>query len=157
MGNLIELISEELIVLFTAMLPIVELRGAIPLGISMGMNPWHAAFLGVLGSTLPVPFILILLRPILALFERTGPGTKVSDWIRRHITGKDTKIRKYRTLGLFIFVAVPLPTTGAWTGSGAAALMDMRIRDAMLAVFLGNCCAAIIMMILSGIVFNVVT
>lgn len=157
MWNILSFLSNEFIVIFTAMMPVVELRGAIPLGISMGMNPWHAAALGVIGSTIPVPFILVLLRPILGLFEKTKTGRNVSVWIRNHITGKNTKIRKYRALGLFIFVAIPLPTTGAWTGTGAAALMDMRIKDAIIAVFLGNCGAALIMMVLSGIIVDVIT
>lgn len=155
--NLINFISKELIVVFTGMLPVLELRGAIPLGISMGMNPWHAAVLGIIGATIPVPFILLLLRPILFSFEKSKWGTKISIWIKKHITGQNTKIGRYRKIGLFIFVAIPLPTTGAWTGAGFAALMDMKIIDSLLYIFLGNCCAAIIMMILSDIFLNVVT
>ena len=71
-----------------------------------------------------------------------------------HILKKDSKIKKYRKYGLFLFVAIPLPTTGAWTGSGLAVLLNMRIKAAMLAVFLGNCAAAFIMMVLSGAVVS---
>lgn len=150
--TILSLLSKEAIVLCTAMLPVLELRGAIPLGISMGMSPWHATLLGILGSTLPVPFILIFLRPILKLFYRTSFGSKIADRITNHIRRNDSKIKKYRTFGLFVFVAIPIPGTGAWTGAGIAALLEIRIRDAMLTVFFGNCVAALIMMVLSGTV-----
>lgn len=155
LGELLDFFYREIFVICTAMVPIIELRGAIPIGVGMGLSPVHAAVLGVIGSSIPVPFILFFLRPILNLFYRTSFGTKIANYITRHITSKDSKIKKYRFWGLYLFVAVPLPTTGAWTGSGAAVLMDMRIRDAMLAIFLGNCTAAVIMMLLSGTIFSV--
>lgn len=146
---LIELISREMTVFLIAMLPLAELKVAIPFGVSMGMNVYHAAFLSILGSMVPVPFILLLLRPIIAWFRKTSIGNGLADKITNRLMGKSKKVKKYRVLGLFIFVAIPLPTTGVWTGSGIAALLNMRIRDALISIFLGNCCAAAIMMFLS--------
>ncbi len=154
--NITGIISDELIVLFTAMLPLLELKGAIPLGVSLGMSPLHATILGIIGSTFPVPFILLLLRPILRLFYKTKIGTKIADWITAHILKKDSKVKKYRTWGLFLFVAIPLPTTGVWTGSGLAVLLDMKISHSMIAVFFGNCVAALIMMVLSGALWGII-
>lgn len=147
--NYFSFLTLELSVFFLAMLPLAELKVAIPFGVSMGMNIYHAAFLGIMGSMVPVPFILLLLRPIIAWFRKTKAGSKIADAITRRVMNKSKKVKKYRVLGLFIFVAIPLPTTGVWTGSAIAALFNMRIKDALIAIFLGNCCAATIMTVLS--------
>jgi len=125
------------------------LKVAIPYGVSMGMSPYHAAAIGIVGSMIPVPCILFLLRPVIAWFRKTAVGTIIADKITKRVMGKSSTIKKYRIFGLFIFVAIPLPTTGVWTGSAVAALLNMRIRNALISIFLGNCCAAAIMMLLS--------
>ncbi|MCG8484423.1 MAG: small multi-drug export protein [Clostridia bacterium] len=147
--NYFNFLTRELAVFIIAMLPLAELKVAIPFGVSMGMNTYHATILGILGSMVPVPFILLLLRPVIAWFRKTRIGNKIADAITRRVMHKSKKVKKYRILGLFIFVAIPLPTTGVWTGSAIAALFNMRIRNALIAIFLGNCCAATIMMVLS--------
>lgn len=145
------ILSKEMIVLIISMMPIAELKIAIPLGISLGLNPLHACIISILGSMVPVPFILLFLRPLIRNFYKTNLGSKIAKWITVRTMNKSKKIKKYRLLGLFIFVAIPLPTTGVWTGSAAAALLNMRIRDALIAIFLGNCCAATIMVFVSNV------
>lgn len=147
--NIINFVSREMAVFLVAMLPLAELKVAIPLGVAMGMHPLHATALGILGSAVPVPFILLLLRPVIAWFRKTKIGNKIADKIMLRTIQKSEKVKKYRTLGLFIFVAIPLPTTGVWTGSAIAALLDMRIRNALISIILGNCCAAAIMLLLT--------
>ena len=146
---LVDIISREMAVFLIAMLPLAELKVAIPYGVSMGMSPLHAAVIAIIGSMVPVPCILFLMRPIIAWFRKTDIGNTIADKITKRVMGKSSKVKKYRIFGLFIFVAIPLPTTGVWTGSAIAALLNMRIRNALISIFFGNCCAAAIMMFLS--------
>ncbi len=154
MKTILEFLSDEIMVILIAAMPVLELRGAIPFGVSLGMHPLHAMLLGILGSMLPVPFLLLFLKPIFREMRKNSLFRKFVEWLTRRTMKKAKNIKKYSALGLLIFVAVPLPTTGVWTGSIAAALLDMRFRTAMLAIFVGNCIAALIMMILSHAAFG---
>ena len=120
-----------------AMVPVVELRGAIPLGVASGLPPLAAAAAAVLGNMVPVPFILLLLRRVFALMRRVPwLGDKVDRLERRaHLKGRT--VRKYRLAGLVLLVAVPLPGTGAWTGALVANVLDIRARTAVPAIALG--------------------
>lgn len=120
-----------------AMVPVVELRGAIPLGIAAGLPPAAAAVAAMAGNMVPVPFILLLIRRIFrALRGVAWLGTRIDALERRaHLKGR--KVRKYRTLGLVLLVAVPLPGTGAWTGALVADVLDIRMRTALPAIALG--------------------
>jgi uncharacterized membrane protein len=154
--TLMNFLSLEFTVFLTAAIPVVELRGAIPLGLSLGMSPLHAALISLAGSMLPVPFILFTIRPIFK-YLRT---TKLFRRLIGHLTDKSInnsghKIQKYGAWGLVIFVAVPLPGTGVWSGSLAAALLDMRIKWAFPAILLGNIIAAVIVTCVSLGVINV--
>lgn len=138
---------------FTAlisMLPVVELRGGIPFGVGVGL-PMHLAVLAsVIGNMLPVPFLILFTR-------------RVFQWLRRHIPfldGTITKLEKraeskrelvyrYKFWGLLILVAIPLPGTGAWTGALVAAVMNMRIKYALPAIFCGVVIAAVIVSLLT--------
>lgn len=123
---------------FMAMLPVVELRGAIPFGAACGLHPLAAMAAAMLGNLFPVPFILLLLRRVFALLRRLSPwlGERVDALERRaHLKGRT--VRKYRLLGLVLLVAVPLPGTGAWTGALVAYVLDIRMRHALPAIALG--------------------
>lgn len=120
-----------------SMVPVVELRGAIPLGVAAGLHPLAAAAAAVLGNMVPVPFILLLLRQVFALLRRVPwLGEKV-DWLERRAHLKGRMVKKYRLLGLMLLVAVPLPGTGAWTGALVAVMLDIRFRNALPAIALG--------------------
>ena len=143
------LLGKCMMVFGTAMIPVVELRGAIPLGISMGLPPLMVYVLAVLGNLLPVPFIILLVRRVFD-WLRKGRfwGPKITAMERRaHLKGR--MVRKYRLPGLVILVAVPLPGTGAWTGAPVAALFDIRLRSAMPAILLGVLLAGGIMLAVS--------
>lgn len=130
--------GEVLITFLISMLPIVELRGAIPIGVGLGLHPWQAMIISVLGNLLPAPFIVIFIRKIFAWLRRKSSwlGTTVSK-LEKRAEGKWERVHKYEFLGLMILVAIPLPGTGAWTGSLIAALMNMRLRSAMPSIALG--------------------
>lgn len=122
---------------FMAMVPVVELRGAIPLGVAAGLPPAVAAVTAMAGNLTPVPCILLLLRRVFALMRKSAwLGPKVDRLERRaHLKGR--RVRKYRTLGLVLLVAIPLPGTGAWTGALVADVLDIRMRTALPAIAAG--------------------
>ena len=121
----------------TAMVPVLELRGAIPLGVAAGLPPLTACAAAILGNIVPVPFIMLLVRRVFRWLRKTAfLGPKI-DWLERRAHLKGRMVRKYRLPGLIILVAIPLPGTGAWTGALVAALLDIRMRHALPAIFLG--------------------
>jgi uncharacterized membrane protein len=120
-----------------AMVPVVELRGAIPAGVAAGLSPWQAYAAAVAGNLVPVPFIMLLVRrafDVLRRSRRLGPTIEALER-RAHLKGR--LVRKYRLAGLVILVAIPLPGTGAWTGALVADLLDIRLRSALPAIFAG--------------------
>ena len=144
---------ELLLTFFTAMVPVLELRGAIPVGVAAGLSPAVACVVSVLGNMVPVPFILLLIRRIFDWLRGTRLfGPKIA-WLERRAHLKGRVVRKYRLPGLVILVAIPLPGTGAWTGALVAALLDIRMRHAVPAIFLGVVIAgAIITALTIGVV-----
>ena len=144
-------------------LPIVELRGAIPVGhvligdedpsTKLGPEDWKRAgkaFLwAVVGNLLPIPFILWLLGPLSRVAMKCGPGRRFFEWLFARTRKKTADIEKYEFWGLAIFVAVPLPVTGAWTGAMAGWLMGIQFWPAMASIAIGVCVAGCIMTALS--------
>ena len=126
-----------LITFLISMVPVIELRGAIPVAIAKDIEPWVAFCLSVVGNMVPVPFILLFIRKIfewMKKYERLG---KIVTKLEARAAGKSDTVKKYEILGLCLLVAIPLPGTGAWTGALVAALMDMRIRRALPTIFVG--------------------
>lgn len=155
MGNLFRIITKEIMVLFIAALPLIELRGAIPIGVSMGLSPIHAAILGVIGSLIPLPFLLFFLKPVFIWLRKTKLFKGFVDRTVKRTLKKSGNIEKYRIIGLILFVGIPLPGTGVWTGSLAAILFNIRIKHAFAAIVVGNILAGIIMFTFSYIVVSV--
>jgi len=153
--ELLNFLSIELTVLLTAAMPIIELRGAIPVGMSLGMSPVHATVISFIGSMIPVPFILFTIRPIFNYLKKTRLFKKLVHKITDKSLNKSGNIQKYGAWGLLVFVAIPLPGTGVWSGSLAAALLDMRFKWAFPAILVGNLLAAIAVMTLSNGVVRV--
>lgn len=154
MQPLLNFLSIELTVMLTAALPIIELRGAIPVGISLGLSPIHATLISLVGSMIPVPFILFSIRPIFNYLKTTRMFKKLVHKLTDKSMSKSGKIQKYGAWGLLVFVAIPLPGTGVWSGSLAAALLDMRFKWAFPAILVGNIIAAVIIMGLSNEAFK---
>jgi uncharacterized membrane protein len=132
-------------VIGTAVIPISELRGAIPIAITVYHFPWYYAYLfGVIGNLLPVPFILLLLDRIIPLLGRVGFLDKLMQWYFAWTKRRSKQIERYGWFGLTLFVAIPLPVTGAWTGSILAVLLGMKFKRAFTAILLGVIIAGII-------------
>ena len=155
--ELLNFLTVEFTVMFTAALPVIELRGAIPVGISLGLSPFHSAFLSFIGSMIPVPFILFGARPVFNKLRDTKGFKSFIGKLTSSSMAKSGSIKKYGLWGLFIFVAIPIPGTGVWTGSLIAALMNMRFKWAFPAIFAGNLIAGIIIMGLSEGLFTIFT
>ena len=154
----LDFISVELTVLLTAALPVIELKGAIPVGISLGMAPIHAAFIAFLGSMIPVPFILFTVRPLFNYLKTTKTFRKLVDKLTTRSLHKSSgRIQKYGVWGLILLVALPLPGTGVWSGSLLAALLDMRFKLAFPAILVGNLIAGILIMGVSEGLFKVIS
>lgn len=153
--ELLDFLSIEFTVILTAALPVIEVRGAIPVGISLGLTPIHSLFLSLIGSMIPVPFILFSIRPIFNYMRKTKIFKKLVYSLTSRSMAKSGNIQKYGVWGLLVFVAIPLPGTGVWSGSLIAALLDMRFKWAFPAIFIGNVIAGILIMALSHGVANV--
>ena len=141
-------IPAELTVFALSLMPIIELRGGILAAKLLDMQLLPALFICLVGTLIPTPFILLFINKIFDWMKGTR-FVKLVDRMEQKGRSKFEKINRYKTLGLMIFVAIPLPGTGAWTGSLAAALMKMDFKSAMLSVALGTLIADIIMCVLS--------
>jgi len=132
-----------------SMVPIVELRGAIPLGAALGL-PWYINYIiCVIGNFLPVPFILLFIRSVLNFMKKVPKLDKIALWLEARAAKNSDKVSRYATLGLLIFVALPLPGTGAWTGALVAALMEMRLKHSLISAFGGVVLAGAIVTLIS--------
>ncbi len=140
---------------FISMVPVIELRGAIPAGVAAGLDIWTASIVSIVGNMIPVPFIILFIRKIFEIMRKLSLklDTLVTRLEQRADKHKET-VNKYKFWGLLILVAIPLPGTGAWTGALVAAMMEMRLKDAVPAIFFGVVVAAIIVaMVTCGISF----
>ena len=136
-------ISPWLIVVLISMVPIIELRGAIPVAMAVLGMPWYeAAALSILGNMIPIPLILLFIEWFLALISRFRCGAQFSDWICKRARNKGKVVERYEELGLAIFVGIPLPVTGAWTGSLAARIFGLPFWKSLLWIFIGVLLAA---------------
>lgn len=142
-------LGHEASLLLVSMVPLIELRGSIPLGAAMGM-PWLTVFLvSVLGNMLPVPLIILFGRQLLKWLKKVRIFSKLAHKIEDKLMIKSQKVTKYAVLGLCIFVAIPLPGTGAWSGAAIAALLDMQMSRALPSILLGVLIAGILMTLAS--------
>lgn len=128
---------------FISMFPVVELRGGLPYGIALGLSTWQALAAALAGNFLPVPFIILYIKRVLAWMRRKNKKLDaLAEKLEKKAHLKGRMVKKYSFLGLVVLVAVPLPGTGAWTGALVAAILDMRVRRAVPAILLGLLIAA---------------
>ncbi|MFR5889686.1 MAG: COG2426 family protein [Lachnospiraceae bacterium] len=136
-------------VFFLSMVPVLELRAAIPIGATLGLE-WVANYLiCVIGNMIPVPIILLFVRHVLEWMKKIPRLDKIALWVENKAQKNTPKVQKYASLGLLIFVALPLPGTGAWTGALVAAMLDMRMKYAIPSIFCGVLIAGLIMSLAS--------
>ena len=135
--------------LVTAMLPILEIRGAIPVGVASGLDPWLAFAVGFVGNMLPIPILILLTRKIIEWLKKHNMLVKLTAWLENKGSKGAQKVQKYSFWGLFILVAIPLPGTGAWTGALVASLLDMRLKRALPAIAMGVASAGLIVLLVT--------
>ena len=135
---------------FVSMVPVIELRGAIPIGVAAGLPPLAAMVIAIVGNMVPVPFIILFIRRIFAWMRKIWkPFRVLVEKLETRAEEKMESVRKYAWIGLCILVAIPLPGTGAWTGALVAALMDLRLKNSLPAITLGVLIAGTIVTLVS--------
>ena len=146
----------EATVLIMSMIPVVELRGAIPMGLALGLTPLYSTILSFIGAMVPVPFILFGIRPVFDYLRKTKLFRGLVERLTtRSLNKHGDQIQRYGAIALIVFVGIPLPGTGVWSGSLIAALLDVRFKWAFPAILVGNLIAGIIVMLLSTGVLTV--
>jgi uncharacterized membrane protein len=146
----IQQLPPPLAVFVVSMLPVFELRGGIPVGYAMGMgSPVFIYLVAVAGNFAPVLPILTLLGPAERLLRRFKTMDRFFDWLFRRTISRSDLIRRYQSLGLILFVAIPAPMTGAWTGSIAAYLFKLPLRLAIPCIILGILIAGVVVTLVS--------
>ncbi len=159
-GNLTSVkFGKELIVFIISLLPILELRGGLIAASLIGLAPVRAYIVSIIGNILPVPFILLFLSKILDWMEKSKIKffKKIALWLRKKADKNKNQIEKYGYLGLILFVGIPLPGTGAWTGCLVATILGLDKKKAFLSTLVGILLASIIMMLFSyGLLSNLI-
>jgi len=142
--NYLKDLPKDYIVMIVAALPVSELRGAIPLALSFGMSLAKAFWLSVLGNCIIVAPALLLFKPITNALRKFKVWSRFFDWLFERTKRNSDAVQKYEALGLAIFVCIPLPMTGAWSGVIAASLFKIRFRYAFISIISGVICAGLI-------------
>lgn len=142
--------SNLLKVFLLSAVPLIEQRGAIPMGIiAYDMNPSLVFLISFLGSMLPVPFILLLFNKIFAWMKKYKFFSKINEFIEKKINKNSAHMEKYKEIGLITFIAIPLPTTGIWTGSAVAAFLNLDFKKSILCATVGGIISAVLITIAS--------
>lgn len=147
-------VSKEMIVFVISMVPILELRGGLLAASVLDIEIVKAIWFCVIGNIIPVPFILLLITPIFNWLKQTKTFRPMVEKLESKAMGKSDQIEKYEFWGLVLFVGIPLPGTGAWTGSLIAALLGVKFKKAFPAVILGICMATVIMWFISYVLLG---
>ena len=140
---------EYIELMFFSMIPIIELRGAIPIGIAKGLNPVYLYIACLIGSTFVAIPIILTFRYIIEFCKKKKLFVKFINFVDSKIHSRAKKLKAFSIIGIILFVGVPLPTTGSWSAAAIASLFQMRIKDALIGVFLGNAVAGILILALA--------
>ncbi len=154
--NFFSFLGREGALFIVSMIPLIELRGSILLGAAMKMNWLSVYIICVIGNLIPVPFIVLFGKKLIGWLKTTRLLSGLTHKIEAKLMKKADKVTKYSLIGLCLFVAVPLPGTGAWSGAAIAALLDMRVKHAFISITLGILIAGVIMTIGSYGLWNVI-
>lgn len=150
--------GRELIVFIISLMPILELRGGLIAASLLGLSPIKSYIIAIVGNIIPVPFILWFINSILEWMRNSKHFSGIAKWLDKKVNKHKGKIEKYGFFGLILFVGIPLPGTGAWTGCLIASVLEMDRKKAFFATMIGIFIASIIMMILSfGILKNIIS
>lgn len=138
-----------------SILPIAELRGSIPVGLAHGMNPFEVWIISSVASTLPVGFLILSFRKIILFLEKFKILKKWVKKLNKRIDYKSKSVLKFKYIGLYVLVAIPIPGTGAWTGAMVASVLKMRLIYSIIVIFFGNLTAGLIVLQLTQSIFNI--
>ncbi|MBP3729774.1 MAG: small multi-drug export protein [Lachnospiraceae bacterium] len=138
-------LPKEVVVLVISMFPILELRGGLIASALLGLPIEQGILFALIGNIIPIPFILLLITPLFDRLKKTKRIRPLVERLEAKSLGKSDRIRKYEFLGLLLFVGIPLPGTGAWTGGLIASLLNIKLKKAVPAIFLGLLMATAIM------------
>ncbi|MBQ6497540.1 MAG: small multi-drug export protein [Bacilli bacterium] len=141
--------GKELIVFIISLMPILELRGGLIAASLLGLPPLKSYIISIIGNIIPVPFILWLINYILDWMRNSKRFSKVAKWLDKKVDKHKGQIEKYGFIGLILFVGIPLPGTGAWTGCLIASVLEMNRKKSFVAALIGIFIASIIMMLIS--------
>lgn len=150
--------GKEILVFVISLMPILELRGGLIAASLLNMDPVRSYIISIIGNVLPVPFILLLITKILAWMRKSKIAffNKIAAWLDEKVEKHKGQIEKYGYLGVVLFVGIPLPGTGAWTGSLIASVLELDKKKTFIAVMIGILVASVIMMLLSfGLLNNI--
>ena len=156
-ANMPSFLSPEVAVFLVSMVPILELRGGLLLATLLKIPMTQAIVICIIGNLIPIPFILLFIRQIFKVLKKTKLFHGLIVKLENRAMGKSDQIKRYEFLGLLLFVGIPLPGTGAWTGSLIASLLEVDIKKSSIAIFCGLIMATVIMCVVSyGVVGNLV-
>ncbi|MCX7705907.1 MAG: small multi-drug export protein [bacterium] len=144
-----KIMENILITLGLSMLPISELRGAIPYGLSKGIPFWNVFLIAIIGNLLPVIPLYFFLEKLLRFVEKFGFGKKINMYLINRTKSKSKIVEVYKTMGLLIFVGIPLPMTGAWTGTIASVIFQLRFKNYLIGLIGGVLMAGTIVSLLT--------
>lgn len=142
-------VSAQVVIFFTSLIPILECRGGLIVASLLKVNIWQAIPICVIGNIIPIPFILFFIKKIFAWLKRFSFARPFVEKLEKRAMNKSDGMNHGEFLGLLLFVGIPLPGTGAWTGSLIASLLEMDIKKASIAIFLGVLLATLIVSTLS--------
>ena len=154
--NLSQHISREMIIFIISMIPILELRGGLLAASLLKVSAAKAIPICIIGNIIPIPFILLFIKQIFKLLKKTRIFHGLIVRMENRAMGKSDQIKRYEFLGLLLFVGIPLPGTGAWTGTLAASFLKMDFKSSVLAAMCGVLLAGVIMMTLSAGFFSLI-
>ncbi|MBP3241316.1 MAG: small multi-drug export protein [Oribacterium sp.] len=155
--NMRGILSRESVVFVISMMPVLELRGGLLAASILDITYLKALLICIIGNLLPIPFVLLFIEKIVILLEKFGPTKKIAMWLRNKVEKNQAAIEKYDFWGLTLFVGIPLPGTGAWTGSLVAGLLHMPRRKSVPAILTGILMASVIMSVVSyGVLGNII-
>ena len=155
-ANMPSFLSPEVAVFLVSMVPILELRGGLLLATLLKIPMTQAIVICIIGNLIPIPFILLFIKQIFKWLKKTKLFCPLIEKLERRAMGKSDQIKRYEFWGLVLFVGIPLPGTGAWTGTLAASFLDMGFKKSVIAVLLGVLLAGVIMGIASAGVFTAI-
>lgn len=138
-----------LYIVILSMIPVTELRGAIPIGIAMDLNPICVYIVSVIGSTIVSIPLVLTFRHIMKFLKEKRIFLKLLNKIDKKIYSGIKKMKRVSLFGIILFVGIPLPTTGTWTASAIASILKMRLKDAFIGVLIGNMISGVIMLLIS--------